>query len=54
MPFFIKYEKLQAFNTDGTPVEPAEYKEGEQIGEITKQLGNTFNFVKKPSFVYSI
>lgn len=26
----------------------------EQIGEITKQLGNTFNFVKKPSFVYSI
>lgn len=36
MPFFIKYEKLQAFNTDGTPVEPAEYKEGEQIGEITE------------------
>lgn len=26
----------------------------EQIGEIAKQLGNTFNFVKKPSFVYSI
>ncbi len=25
----------------------------EQIGEIAKQLGNTFNFVKKPSFVYS-